>query len=242
MLADMTDPAPPSAVAEPAPPQSLQPAGAGPRLDWAGATEARVLAAACALVREGARWSEALTPQAAKAAGFSAADAALLMPHGARDLAALLWRRHDAAATDALDRLDPAGMKVRERVRAGVLARLDAAMADEAEVRAANLYLARPDRAALALQLGWATADAIWRWAGDTATDVNHYTKRALLWGILASTLAVRLGRGGEAAERHLDARIDQVMGFERWKAKLPPLTDGLTVLAANLGKLRYRG
>ena len=27
---------------------------------------------------------------------------------------------------------------------------------------------------------------AIWRWAGDTATDVNHYTKRALLAGILA--------------------------------------------------------
>ena len=242
MLTDMTDPATPFALAEPAPPRSVEPARAGPGLDWAGAAEARVLAAACTLVREEARWSEALVAPAAKAAGLSAADAELLMPNGARDLAALLWRRHDAAAMDALVRLDPAEMKVRERIRAGVLARLDAAMVDEAEVRAATLYLARPDRTALALQLGWATADAIWRWAGDTATDVNHYTKRALLWGILASTLAVRLGRGEEAAERHLDTRIDQVMGFERWKAKLPPLTDGLTVLAANLGKLRYRG
>ena len=108
-------------------------------------------------------------------------------------------------------------------------------------MRAASLYLARPDRAVLTLQLGWDTADAIWRSAGDTATDANHYSKRALLWAILASTLAVRLSRGEEAAERHLDSRIDQVMGFERWKAKLPPLNDGLTVLAANLGRLRYR-
>ena len=79
-----------------------------------------------------------------------------------------------------------------------------------------------------------------WRWAGDTATDANHYSKRALLWGVLASTLAVRLARGETAAERHLDARLADVMRIETWKAKLPPVMDGLTVLAAQLGRLRY--
>ena len=53
--------------------------------------------------------------------------------------------------------------------------------------------------------------------------------------------MAVRLSRGEDAALRHLEARIENVMGFEKLKARLPPLQGGLTVLAANLGRLRYR-
>ncbi len=223
---------------------SLPPAEATPppqAMDWAEAAEARVLDAACSLVDQGARWDGAMFARAVQAAGLSKPDAALLLPQGARDLAVLLWRRHDAMALTELARLDPAAMKVRARIRTGVLARLEAAMADRGAVQAASLYLARPGQAGLAARLGWATADGLWRWAGDTATDANHYSKRALLWAILASTLAVRLTRGEDAAARNLDARIEQVMSFETWKARLPPLTDGLTVLAANLGRLRYR-
>ena len=204
--------------------------------------EARVLDAGRVLTVDGARWDGRLAERAAATAGLSKADAALLLPDGPRDLAALLWRAHDAAALAALGRIDATALKTRERIRTGVLARLDAAMADEPAVRAASLYLARPGQAALTLRLGWSTADGLWRWAGDTAADLNHYSKRALLWGILASTMAVRLTRGEDAAARHLDASIEQVMGFERWKAKLPPLDQGLTVIAANLGRMRYRG
>ncbi len=210
-------------------------------LDWAGEAEARTLDAACGLAAAGARWDASLAARAAATAGLSPADADLLLPQAARDLAALLWRRHDAAALEALGRLDLDVLKIRARIRTAVLARLDAAMADEAAVRAASLYLARPTQAALALQLGWGTADRLWRWAGDTATDENHYSKRALLTAILASTMAVRLARGEAAAARHLDARIENVMSFEKLKGRLPPLQDGLTVLAANLGRLRYR-
>ena len=209
--------------------------------NWAQAMEARTLAAACDVVGGGARWNAALAARAAAAAGLSPAAVQLLLPQGPRDLAALLWRRHDACAEAALARLDPTTMKVRARIRTAVLARLDAAMVDRAAVQAASLFLARPDNAGLAMTLGWATADGLWRWAGDTSTDANHYSKRALLCAILASTMVVRLARNEEAAARHLDGRIDQVMTFETWKAKLPPLQDGLTVLAANLGRLRYR-
>ncbi len=209
--------------------------------DWAEDAEARALDATCRLAAAGARWDANLAARAVAAAGLSPADADLLLPQAPRDLAALLWRRHDAVALAALARLDPGVLKIRVRIRTAVLARLDAALADEPAVRAASLYLARPSQAGLALQLGWATADALWRWAGDTATDENHYSKRALLTAILASTMAVRLTRGEDASARHLDARIDNVMGFERLKGRLPPLQDGLTVLAANLGRLRYR-
>ena len=39
----------------------------------------------------------------------------------------------------------------------------------------------------LGLRLAWESADALWRWAGDTATDENHYSKRVLLAGILSA-------------------------------------------------------
>ncbi|MFX8516244.1 hypothetical protein ABTM14_20065, partial [Acinetobacter baumannii] len=73
------------------------------------------------------------------------------------------------------------------------------------------------------LRLGWETADRLWRWAGDTATDENHYSKRAILGGILLTTLTVRLASGHEAARQHLSAQLDRVMAFETWKAKGAP-------------------
>ena len=224
-----------------APDTPAGPAVPSTQADWAERAEARTLAAACALAAEGLRWDEPLAARAARQAGLSEADAALLLPQGPRDLAALLWRRHDTQTLLGLGQLDPA-VKVRERIRRAVQARVDAALGDRAAVETASRYLARPDRAGLAFKLGWETADGLWRWAGDTSTDENHYSKRALLWGILAGTLAVRLARGEDAAARYLDARIEGVMRFEKWKAALPPLDQALTVAAATLGRLRYRG
>ena len=102
-------------------------------------------------------------------------------------------------------------------------------------------FLVLPANAALGLRLLWASADGLWRWAGDTATDENHYTKRVLLAEILATTLAIRLVGGAKAAESHLDGRIAAVMAFERWKGSLGPAGVAHR-LAGALGKLRYGG
>ena len=91
-----------------------------PPLDPAAAGEARLLDAALALVQEGTGWDARLMQRAALAAGLSAGEAALLAPDGPRDLAALLWTRHDAAMLAALSALDPALLKVRDRIRTAV--------------------------------------------------------------------------------------------------------------------------
>lgn len=206
--------------------------------DWADAAENRLLDAALPLAAK-VGWTHRLISQAAKRAGLAQADAELLLPEGARDLAALLGRRHDARALSALSSLDPASLKVRERIRAGVLARCQAAMEDRDATRRWCGFLALPRNAALGLRLAWASADKIWRWAGDTATDENHYTKRALLSEILISTLAVRLAMGGNAAAAHLDSRIDAVMAFEKWKAGIKPAR-AADAAARTLARLRY--
>jgi ubiquinone biosynthesis protein COQ9 len=209
-----------------------------PTPDWADEAEQRLLDAA---LPHAARlgWTRRLMSAAARRAGLSLADAELLAPAGPRDLAALLARRHDARALNALAAIDPLSLKVRERIRAAVLARCQAAVEDGEATRRWCGFLALPPNAALGLRLAWASADGLWRWAGDTATDENHYTKRALLAEILISTLAVRLAMGANAAAAHLDSRIEAVMAFERWKAGVKP-SEFAERVAARLAKLRY--
>jgi ubiquinone biosynthesis protein COQ9 len=91
----------------------------------------------------------------------------------------------------------------------------------------------------LALKLLWESADGLWRWAGDTATDENHYSKRAILSGILISGLALRLAGGKADAMAFVDSRIENVMAYEKWKAGLKG-GDLLRDVAAALGKMRY--
>ena len=206
--------------------------------DWAADAEARVLAEALKLAPEQG-WTWAMTKAAGAAAGFSLGETELLLPGGPRDLAALHSRACDAAALAALAALEPKSLKIRERIRRGASARIDAAMADEAAMRRCAGFLALPGNAALGLRLVWESADAIWNWAGDTATDENHYSKRALLAGILTSTLLVRLSQGQAAAETTLERRIEAVMAFERFKARVGKLQVGEWTAGA-VGRLRY--
>ena len=104
-------------------------------------------------------------------------------------------------------------------------------------------FLALPTHAALGARLAWESADVLWRWAGDTATDENHYSKRALLAGILTGALAIRLSSGSEAALAFTDRRIANVMAFETWKrtTRLKP-SKFMDALAGALGRMRYGG
>ena len=81
----------------------------------------------------------------------------------------------------------------------------------------------------------------LWRWAGDTATDENHYTKRTLLAGILTGAMAVRMASGRKEALEFVDRRIENVMSFEKWKAttKFRP-SQWLSGVAERMGRARY--
>lgn len=220
------DPANPAAQAEP---------------DWVDVTEQRLLDAALILLAEHGRWDAALVAKAGAEIGLSAAETELLVPNGARDLAALLIRRHDAAAAKTLAQVDATSLKIRERIYHAVAERIEAAMADDLAVRKASVFLASPGNAGLLGRLLWATADMIWRWAGDTAVDFNHYSKRAILSGVIASTLGVRLAQGEDAARRHLTRSIDAVMQFEKFKARTKFDPEGLARTVAGVAaRFRY--
>ena len=208
---------------------------------WAETTEQALLDEALKLAPVHG-WTRRTTALAGKALGMSAAETELLSPHGPSDLAALLSRRHDDRALASLAEVHASNLKIRERIRRAVEARLDAAAQDEPATRRWMGFLALPANLPLGGRLAWESADVLWRWAGDTATDENHYSKRAILAGILSSAMAVRMTQGRKVALEYVDRRIEDVMRFEKWKAttKLRP-EQWLASAAEALGKARYR-
>ena len=136
-----------------------------------------------------------------------------------------------------------AAMKIRERIRSLVQSRLDAIAGREEALRRALAIMAMPQNVVRAGKLGWASADAMWRLAGDTATDYNHYTKRTILGGIYAATLRVFASdKSEDKAETRafLDRRIEGIIRFEKTKAQFLRAPEERISLVRLLGRLRY--
>ena len=194
------------------------PGGEALKADWADRMEQAVLDAA--IQRAPALgWNSRMVRAACEANGLSRGDEELLLPNGARDLAALLSRRHDDRALASLGEVDPKSLKIRERIARAVSARMEAGAVDLEATRRCAAFLALPSNTDLGLKLAWETADLLWTWAGDTATDWNHYSKRAILSGILIPALTMRWFDGKDAADAFVARRIENVMAFEKWKA-----------------------
>lgn len=188
-------------------------------------------------------WSEAAVRAAAEGVGVDPAVALLAYPGGAMDMIAAWIASVDAAMVAAFPPERVAALKIRERIRALVAFRLESMAGNEEALRRALAILAMPHNAAQAVKLGWHSADVMWRLAGDTATDYNHYTKRAILASIYAATLAVFVGDESEGKAdtmAFLDRRIDGIMQFEKAKARwLNPERESFS-MTRFLGRLRY--
>ena len=136
-----------------------------------------------------------------------------------------------------------AAMKVRDRIRALVWYRLETMGSAREAVRTALSILAMPQNVPLALKISWRSADLMWRLAGDTATDYNHYSKRLILSGVYGSTLLAWLddqSEGWTETGAFLDRRLAGVMRFEKWKAAWRGNDLHRPSLTRFLGRLRY--
>jgi ubiquinone biosynthesis protein COQ9 len=174
-------------------------------------------------------FTDSVLVQAGQAAGVDAQTLLQLFPQGPESLVAFFSESADAAIAPAL--ADPAPMKIRERIRTAVLARIEAIRPHKEAARRAAAFLLLPQHAPLAAKLVYRTVDTMWRAAGDTATDFNFYTKRAILGAVYSSTL-MRWFNDASADEHEtrdfLDARIDNVMQFEKLKAEMKARLPGL--------------
>lgn len=208
----------------------------------------RILDAALLLVAfEG--WTDKMLSQAVAATDLPDGAADLYFPEGVLDLLAFWSEQLDHRAEAVLKELDLESMKIRERVTQGVLARLESIAPHDEAARRAMSRLALPDSFLTGPMSGpgqlWSAADTIWRAIGDTSTDANYYSKRTILSAVIGSTLPVWLNDPDPAkikSREFLDARIANVMQFEKLKWEFKSKTENWPSPAAVLGALRYGG
>ena len=139
-------------------------------------------------------WNETALEAAAEMAGADIDVAKLAFPSGrnqAMDMIDAWIANVDQQMEEEWPQERLAELKIRERIRTLVAFRLEAVEHIDEAVRRAMSVMAMPHNAPRSLKLGWRSADIMWRLAGDTATDYNHYTKRTILAGIYSATLAV---------------------------------------------------
>jgi ubiquinone biosynthesis protein COQ9 len=188
-------------------------------------------------------WGDAARDMAAEAMGADRDVARLAFPGGAVDMIDAWFAHVDAVVAAELPPERIAAMKIRERITALIEARLHALAPDREALRRALAVLALPTNALKAARLGWRTADRMWRLAGDTATDYNHYTKRATLLAVYGSTVTVFLDDESEGladTRAFLARRIDGLMRFEKAKAGMIRRTEHMPSLSRFVGRLRY--
>ncbi len=188
-------------------------------------------------------WSDAARDMAADASSVDRGIAALAFPGGALDMIDAWFDWIDGQMTAALRPDVLEGMKIRARITALVEARLSVTAPNREALRRALAVLALPQNLAHAARRGWHSADLMWRRAGDTATDYNHYTKRATLLAIYGATITVFLddqSEGWADTRAFLARRIDGLMRFERAKAGVLQRAEQRPSLSRFIGRLRY--
>lgn len=188
-------------------------------------------------------WTGAAVDSAAGQLGIDPVQARLAMPKTQAGMIDVYVQEVDRGLEAYFTPERLAKLKIREKIRALVWRRLEIMGPAREAVRRALAILAMPQNVPLALRIGWRTADVMWRIAGDTSTDVNHYTKRMTLGAVYGSTLLVWLddeSEGWADTAAFLDRRIDDVMKIEKLKAEWRGSADQRLSLSRFLGRLRY--
>jgi ubiquinone biosynthesis protein COQ9 len=188
-------------------------------------------------------WTMAAVDSAAKQLGIDPTQARLAMPKGQAAMIDLYIQEVDRALEAWFTPKRLEGLKIREKIRGLVWHRLEVMGPAREAVRRALAILAMPQNLPLALRISWRSADLMWRIAGDSSTDFNHYTKRMTLGALYGATLLAWLddqSEGWQETSSFLDRRIDDVMKFEKFKAQWRGSPDQRLSLSRFLGRLRY--
>jgi ubiquinone biosynthesis protein COQ9 len=188
-------------------------------------------------------WTDLAVVTAAQLHGVDSDIARLAFAGGAAAMIDMWFGTIDAAMTAALPPETLAPMKITARISALIETRLTLLAPRRDSLRRAQAVLVQPQNVARAARLGWRAADVMWRLAGDTATDLNHYTKRMTLGAVYAATLSVFVDDdSADWAETRafLARRLAGVGRFEKWKAGRRAAAERRPSLTRFVSRLRY--
>ncbi len=160
-------------------------------------------------------WTWEAIENAAQEAGYEQSMARAVFPDRIKDVLDGFADLADREMLKALDNIDPESLRIRDRIREALVARYVWLNPYKEALRQSVQFWMVPTRKPRGAKIVWRSADRIWSWAGDDATDYNRYTKRGLLSGIIVSTTLAWLNDPSENMDNtkaFLDRRIENVM------------------------------
>ncbi len=169
-------------------------------------------------------WALQTLENAAVEAGYDKSMARAVFPRGAQDALVHFSGWADRKMLDGLKKSSGMKLRVREKVTLAVRTRFEMLEPYREAERLAIAFWVRPFRKWEGARLVWKTADAVWDWVGDTATDYNRYTKRGLLAGVLTATSLFWLADESKSRAESwafLDRRIDNVLSLGKIAGRL---------------------
>ena len=188
-------------------------------------------------------WNSKSIRQAVRAAKLPSGAESTYFPGGALEAIAFWSETCNQKIESYFEARDLDEMRIRDKVTEGVWDYFEAMEGHEDAARRAMARLSLPDAIGHGPKKIWTTADTIWRAIGDTSTDINFYSKRTILSGVISSVFVKWLTDSDpdkQATRDFLDARIANVMSFEKAKFQFKKQTESWPSPANVLGRLRY--
>lgn len=160
-------------------------------------------------------WHWSSIEAAAKSCKLQDGMAVTLFPNGLIDAVAHFSDYLDRQMMVGLEGVPYQALRSKDRVRAAVIARLSFMAPHQDVIRRTIAFWAMPPHALQGQRVLWRTADRIWDWAGDKATDYSRHTKRAMLASILVGTEMVWItdeSKDFMVTQAFLDRRLENAM------------------------------
>lgn len=179
-------------------------------------------------------WSQQALRDGAEQSGHDQFTIERAFPGGIPELVEHFADWTDRRMLAELDGQELAQMKVGQRIALAIRTYLTVLEPHKEAKRRQLAYLAMPQHLPMGVRLLYRTVDAMWFAAGDTATDYNHYTKRATLAAVLSAATFYWLD---DQSDNHtetwafVDRRLKDVATFGKATASV----NGLGKLLSNL-------
>ena len=169
-------------------------------------------------------WSQKTLESAVSNSGIEPRIAKDAFPEGIKQLLIYFMAESDRQMIEEATAQELAQGPIRKRISGIIRIRLEQLTPHRDAVRRALGFHLLPGQAPNAAVGLWRTVDSIWRIAGDSSTDFNYYTKRALLAAIYSATVLRWLEDDSEGfidTWSFLERRIAGTMRIQKIKGRV---------------------
>ena len=160
--------------------------------------------------------------QAAENCNLSKGSLGRLFPEGIYELKEYFFNETDIEMLKKINRIKSKNIRIRDKIYNGVIIRLEIFQKNKDAIK--HIFVSESSNPIKSIKNLWNTADLIWKSAGDTSTDYNHYTKRLLLSWVYLSTLLCWFNdakKDIKETKLFLNRRIDEVLQFGQKSASI---------------------